>query len=311
MNIIETIDNSDNILLISHVNPDGDTLGSAGAVGFYLQQVEKSFDLYCVDSLSINFKYMGLDGFFIHPATLDTTKYDLIIAVDCADPLRTGIAEEIEKVKGKATIINIDHHGTNPNYGDINIVKADASSTCEIIYDLFQENNISINKDMATCLITGILTDTGYFSNAATTSSAIAASSYLMSRGVSQKIILDSVWKNQSLETLKFWGEIMSRLHYNEKSKVVTAIITPAEGVEKEIFEGFSNFLTIIYEADITLVLFQTPDGKVKASMRTTRDHIDVAKIAKRYGGGGHRKAAGFTVEGRVVEDGEGWRIVR
>jgi bifunctional oligoribonuclease and PAP phosphatase NrnA len=311
MNLVETINNSKKILLISHINPDGDTLGSSGAIGFYIErQLGKLVDLFCIDQIPENFKFLDIDQFYINKKMLDINSYDLIITLDCADMRRTGIEELLQTIKGKTTLINIDHHGTNPNYGDINIVDLETSSTCEIVFNLFKKHNLNLDKSISTCLLTGILTDTSYFSNAATTSQSIQASSFLMNQGVSSKEILESVWKNQKLETLRLWGQVLEKLHFNEEHQIVTAVIKGDAQIDPNIFEGFSNFLTIIHEANIVLVLSQLKDDLIKASMRTTKDHIDVAKIAKLFGGGGHSKAAGFSVPGQLLETENGWQIV-
>ncbi|MBT4722424.1 bifunctional oligoribonuclease/PAP phosphatase NrnA, partial [Candidatus Falkowbacteria bacterium] len=308
---METIKHANKILLISHINPDGDTLGSSGAMSFFIEkQLDKPVDLFCVNQIPQNFKFLNLEQFYISPERLDLNSYDLIIALDCADMRRTGIEEQLLQTRGKIPLINIDHHQTNPMYGDLNIVNADTSSTCEIVFNLFKKSNIDFDKNISTCLLTGILTDTSYFTNAATTSLSIKASSFLMNQGVSSKEILESVWKNQKLETLKLWGQVLEKLHFNKKHKIATAIINSQDKVDSNIFEGFANFLTVIYEANIILVLTQIEEKLIKASMRTTKENIDVAKIAAQFGGGGHSKAAGFSLDGQLQETATGWKIV-
>jgi len=307
--IIEKITHANKILIITHVNPDGDALGSAGALSFYFQnQLNKSVDLFCANAIPENLQYLNLEKFVIKENDLDLEKYDLLIACDCADMLRTGIAEKLSLAKNKTTLINIDHHGTNPLYGDINLVKI-ISSTSEIIFSFLQDCQAKLTPDIANCLMTGVVTDTSYFTNAATTPSSVAMSSTLLNAGANIKSIVNNTWKNQTITSLKVWGQVLSKLHFDEEHKIVTAIITEDEAINSEIFDGLANFLTTIYEANIIVVLRQQGEY-VKGSLRTVKDNIDVTKLAKIFGGGGHAKASGFSIKGKLVRLENGWKII-
>jgi len=315
------INSANRILLVSHVDPDGDTLGASGALAFYVQEsLGKEVSIFCIDEIPNIYAFLNLEKFFIKKQSLQLDQYDLIICMDCADPKRTGIEDELQKsnrecafsaTKNKTTLINIDHHHTNPFFGNYNLVEPKTSSTCEIIYKLFTKQNVVFSKNIANCLLTGITTDTTFFSNAATTSNAVSAGSDLLNYGANIKQIIKNVWKKQTLYSLQIWGRILTQLDYNEKHKTVTAAVTEKEEIGHEIFEGFANFLTMIYEADLILVLTQAQNNLVKASLRTVKDHIDVSVIAKKYGGGGHAKAAGFSVPGKLVKTKNGWAIAK
>ncbi len=306
---ISALENKKNILLISHRGPDGDTLGSAAALAFFLESIGKKVSLFCIHEIPPLLSFINLEKFILKE-NLDLKNFDLIITVDCADLPQTGIPEKFSSLKNKIPLINIDHHVTNPNYGEINIVDPRASATAEIIYNLFKKLNVSFTKEITTALITGILTDTTYFSNSATTEKAVAAASDLLKNGAKLRQVIQNTWCKHSPKSLKLWGKVLSELQYNPEHKIVTAIVPPEDSMEKaEIFEGLANFLTSIYEADIIIVLRQDSDNTIKCSMRTTKNNINVAKLAQKFGGGGHPKAAGYSFPGKIIRTEKGWQI--
>lgn len=313
--IFSLINQSHNILVVSHRKPDGDTLGSAGAWLVYLKEKNKQATGFCVDQIPTNLKFLLPQLPYRHDLeTLNLSHYDLVIIVDCGSKSQTGIESLLINRPAKTMVINIDHHYTNDNYGDINLVRHDASSTSEIVYQLFRSQNINISKDMTNCLLTGILTDTTYFSNAATTIESIRAASHLLNQGAKIKQITDHVWRNKDIASLKLWGKVFDRLIYNTKYQIAIAIITQEdvkmEKLPDDALEGLSNFLTSISEAKIIMVLTQTDNNTIKGSLRTTHEEIDVARLAGQFGGGGHRKAAGFTVKGKIQLFKDKWQIV-
>lgn len=306
---LSLLEDKQHILIISHRNPDGDTLGSAAAMAFYLESLGKQASIFCIHAIPELLAFINFEKFVLKEE-LNLKKFDLIITVDCSDLPQTGIPEKIETIKNLIPVINIDHHSTNPNYGDLNIVDPRASATAEIIYNLFKKLNINLSKEITTSLMTGILTDTTYFSNAATTEKAVAAAADLLSQGANLRQVIQNTWCKHSPESLKLWGKVLSELQYNPEHKIVTAIVPPDDSMDKsELFEGLANFLTSIYEADIILVLRQDKDNMIKCSMRTTKNNINVAKLAQKFGGGGHPKAAGFSLPGEIVQTDSGWKI--
>ena len=301
--IFDKLKSAKNIVIVCHVNPDADTLGAAASFFSYFKSLNKNIVCYCKDLIPNflkNFKEF-LD--VIHQ--MDQHKlnqFDLILTVDCGELKQTGLADIISSRNNNVFLINIDHHFTNDNFGNINLVKPESSSTSEITYDLFKNQKIKLDQNILNLLLTGIMSDTTFFSNAATTTTSLTISSELLKNGANIKSVLSSLWKNKDINTLKFWGKIFSRLEYNEKYGVVYTIVTQNDLKQNHLTEeaigGMSNFLTNLYQPNIILVLRETEDGKIKGSLRTTKDNIDVSKLAKILGGGGHKRAAGFTIEG-------------
>jgi len=309
--IFSLIKECKNILILSHRGPDADTLGSAGALAFYINSLpDKKVTIGNIDPVPTNLDFFDINQFYTNSEELNFFNYDLIITVDCGDTTQTGVAEKFLQVRGKITTINIDHHQTNPYYADINVVQP-AGATTELIYRFLKKHHIPITKEIGTLLLTGIITDTTYFTNAGTTKESMSIASELLRNKANIKKIIQNTWRNNSPEALKLWGKILSQLHFNEKHKIVTAVITKQDAILPEVFEGMANFLTTLYEANIILVMRESDDNIIKCSLRTTKDHIDVSRLAQKFGGGGHAKAAGFSITGKLEKIEAGWSVVK
>lgn len=311
--IKSAISAADNIAVIAHKNPDGDATGSLLAVDNFLNNINKQHTLLTPNSPSVQFDFL-INARPIEHNFLNLTNFDLIITLDCADEKQAGIENRLAEIKTKKIkIINIDHHLTNSRFGEINLVLSDASSTSEIIFSLLRAINSPIDENMATALMTGVLTDTSNFSNAATTFSSMKVAAELLKQGARMHEIMHHTLKNKSLGVLKLWGKVLLRLEEIPQSGIVVTVITLDDlkeaQVDKEAVEGVANFLNILSRTKAILVLREEQEGIVKGSLRTTDDQVDVSKIAKLFGGGGHKKAAGFTIKGHLVETDRGWRI--
>lgn len=308
------IKQANNILIVSHQKPDGDTLGANFALAHFLEDQGKNYYSFCLHPVPEQFKFLPLSYKLNNDAGFFNKDIDLLIVVDSGDLRYAGIDGLISNLKKDIKIINIDHHPTNDNFGHLNIVDSKASSTTEIFFYLFKEAGIKINIDMATPLLTGILTDTSNFSNPATTVEALNVSSQLLATGVSLNEILGNILKNQSISALKVWGEALSRLKMTESGLAVT-FITQKDldegGIDEEAISGMSNFLNNLGGVKAAMVLKEEAPDRVRASLRTSRDDIDVSRLAKMFGGGGHKKAAGFSVKGKLekLKD-NNWQIV-
>ncbi len=312
--IIEKLEEANNILIVCHRNPDADTLGAAAAFSSYIKDQLKNLYVFCTDPIPDYLNNFNQILNLSNNITQDyLNKFDLILCLDCGEIKQTGIADLITNRQQQIFVINIDHHFTNDNFGNLNLVDPVASSTSEITYKLFKNQKIKLTKQALDLLLTGIMADTTFFSNGATTQTSLSISSELMSNGADIKTVLKNIWKNKDVNTLKFWGEIFSRLEFNEKYGIAYTIITQDDLRQNKLTEeaigGMSNFLTNLYQPNIILVLRETEDSKIKGSLRTTKDNIDVSSLAQMLGGGGHKKAAGFTIDGNLKKIGDKWMI--
>jgi len=311
----DEINKADNILVIAHKNPDGDALGSMLAMGHFLTNENTNHTLFCLDPVPENFQFLPKSE---HITTdeqhLTKHEYDLVILLDSGDLEYAGVESHFRQLKGLPLVINIDHHGTNREFGHINLVHAKASSTAEIIYYFLDHLRFYIDRDVATCLLTGILTDTGNFSNLGTTPNSLEIASKLMATGAKVKEIFSYTWRNKTLNQLQLWGRALSRLKENKQTGIVSTVITQEDLKELNIdgdgTEGIANFLNSVEQAKAVMVLHEKPNNIVKVSLRSTDPDVDVSKLAKTFGGGGHKKAAGFTVKGKLKETESGWKVV-
>ncbi len=316
-NILAEINAASYVMLVMHQKPDGDTAGAALALAHYLDTIEKPHTCFCIDELSPGLRFLPgahkvtTDERHWHP---ETAGFDLVIVLDAGDLKYAGVADYIDALEHNHKIINIDHHATNAGYGHHQLVITDASSTCEIVHDLLDSID-ALNKEMATCLMTGLVTDTGCFTNLATTASAIDTAGKLLLKGVNMKQITDRTMQNRNASTLKLWGRALERLH-RDPNGLVTTVIRKSDieecGADTEAVEGVANFLNSLddeTDAKAIMVLTERGDGIVKGSLRTTHPLMDVSKIATLFGGGGHTKAAGFTIAGQIVEKDGRWLI--
>jgi len=302
------------ILIMVHQKPDGDALGSGLAFSEFLDTLGKANDFFSLGPIASSADFLpGRKKIKSDFGKIALSDYDLLIILDCGDLKQTGIETELRALPPNLPIINIDHHRTNENFGVLNILDPESSSTAEIVFALFETLNFPISKDAATLLLTGLITDTANFSNPATTFASLEAAGKLLSRGAKLGEISSNVLQNKSLDVLKFWGIILSRLSENKELGVVTTVITKEDldlaNLDEEALDGVTNFLNNLKGAKIVLVLKALEDGKIKGSFRTTTPGIDVSRLAKTFGGGGHAKAAGFTIPGKLVKIEGGWRI--
>ena len=289
------------ITLVSHPNPDGDTLGAAVAFAEYLEILGKEVKIFCLTPVPEKFGFLNN----IHLVSADPAVFlnmDAITILDCGDLRFAGVAETLKD--NPTMIINIDHHATNEKYGYLNMVKVGAASTTEVVYDFFKINGVRITPTMATALLTGLITDTDNFSNSATSYNSLTASSELLRLGANWTVIHHSLVQNKSIAILKLWGLILSRLTKRENTEMAYTYLTMKDliqyGINDDDVEGVSNFLNKLDGAKISLFIKETADGKIKGSFRTTDNETDVSALAKKMGGGGHKKAAGFTTVGTI-----------
>jgi phosphoesterase RecJ-like protein len=308
-------DDNQKFLLVAHERPDGDTVSATLAMARLLKTLHKQITVASSQGVPEVFKYLpdwrnAKNDFLIGD-------FDAIILIDNGDLKRTGYADRIIKAKSRGIpIINIDHHPKNDiwKYAKINLVDENASSTCEIIFGLFKKMEINLETDIATMLLTGIYTDTGGFQHVNVSAKTLSAASELMSRGAKLKNISTNISKHKSLSMLKLWGIALNRIIKLDDIKLVYSVITRTDienvGATDQDLAGVVNLISTIPDDVATLLLYETPDGKIKGSLRTESAKVDVAAIANLFGGGGHKRAAGFVIDGKLEKTGDGWKIV-
>lgn len=304
------IQGAKNIAVIPHRSPDGDAIGSALAMKFALQNIGKIVDTVCIDSPPKNTQFLPETELFIKE--LNTSKYDLIIFVDCGARYMSKFHEtHPEILDGSIDSINIDHHASNDFFAKVNIIEPKAASTTQILYRLYQKWGLEIDKKIATCLMTGLYFDTGSFRHNNTTPEVMKISGELLKKGADIKMISKYLFKTNSIEKLKLWGSALSKIRKNQKD-IVTSAITNEDysncNANSKDLEGVVDYLNAIPGSKFCILLAEDQKGGVKASMRTQSENVDLSKIAEIFGGGGHKMASGFRIEGEINEE-KHWTI--
>lgn len=300
---------STRVLLVAHKKPDGDTLGSSSSMLNWLMREQKDVTAFCVDQPPAAFRYLdNVHRYTTDPAVFDGA-YDVVIVFDAGDVRYCGIDAFLPRLAPGYLLVNIDHHVTNEQYGHLNLVLTDASSTAEIVYRFYEATRVHIDEHMATSLLTGLLTDTSHFSNAATNPRSLEAAGKLLAAGARVNDISRHLLFDKTILSLRVWGVLLSRLHHHRAYDVVTTYVLKRDGLQTDVVEGAANFLHgVIGDTDTILILRELDTGMVKGSFRSVRR--DVSKLARLLGGGGHKKAAGFAVAGRITETADGAQIV-
>lgn len=305
------IKQSNNILIATHEHPDGDAVASSCAMAEVLSLLGKKYRLYCYDKMNYQMDFLPhLDEFKNDYEKFD---FDLIITLDCGSVERTRLEKEILNRKKNQMVLEIDHHPKVKDYADLEIRDSQAAATAEILYYFLKANKIKINKNLANSILTGIMTDTGNFLYPSTSPETINIASEMLRFGARLPQIMENTWRNKSIASMKTWGKAMSNLQINKKYNLAFTVLR-AEDVPEEIsedeLEGMSGFLSNLDEVNGLMVLRQMPDGRIKGSLRTSKPNINISKLAQALGGGGHAKAAGFNVEGKIEKTKKGWQIL-
>lgn len=299
--IIKQIEKSESIVILTHESPDGDAVGSALAMKLALESLGKKPDVIIPEYAEI-FKF--LPGTQDIKESSDVEKYDLAISLDCATLKRLMGAEYFENA---ARTIVIDHHGSNSMYGDFNYVNPVSPACCEILAGMFDYYNINITKEIGSCLLTGIITDTGGFKYPATTAETFEFTADLLRKGVNVSDIYRRVLQTVSRAHFELAKRVMDRMEILEDGKVTFTYIDKKD--EEEVsakpgdHEGLVELGRDIDGVEVSIFIRQKEDGsdEYKVSMRST-EYVNVSDVCLMFGGGGHPRAAGATVPGTVEE---------
>ncbi len=289
---LELINNAHYILILTHINPDADTLSCGLALSNFMVENKINHKVFNkMDNLPRALDYLNR---FSHITNKLPKEYDLVIYVDCGDQKRPAV-EINEGVK----IINIDHHASNDNFGDVNLVDDSKSSSAEVLYQLFKQNDLKISPNTATCLYTGIYDDSIRFSTPRVEAETFAIAHHLCLCGANPSYIADMLTRRESLAKMRLLPLVLGSLELHDEGKIATIYILPqwlkTTGGEYRDVEDAVNMILSMAVVDIAILLRPT-NGKTRISLRSKND-IDISKIAAHFNGGGHKMAAGCTIE--------------
>ena len=300
--VVEEIKRGNRFLVISHTSPEGDAVGSTIGLSLALRAIGKEVTSFLEDPVPEVFRFLpGAD------AVTDTLGsgegYDAVFAVDCGDKKRLG--KQFNALDGWKTIINIDHHRTNDQYGDINVVDPDACAAGEMIFDLVQAASIEMTKGIAENLYVAIHTDTGSFRYSATSPEAFRKAGALVECGVDPWEISQQVYESYPLERLQLLSRVLGTLDRSDGGEITSMVVTRKTMEEfnatGELLEGFINFARSIKGVKVAIIFKEIEADNYRVSFRS-KGAIDVASVAHSFGGGGHINAAGCSVEGPLDE---------
>lgn len=295
--IKERLDRSRNVVVASHVRPDGDAIGSLLGLGLALRDAGKAVQMVLVDGVSSSFRHLeGSELILKEP----TGEHDTFVTVDCADFKRVG---KVFENFGQPDI-NIDHHKTNERFGKLNLIEPEEVATAAILTNHLPEWGYTITKPIAAALLTGIVTDTLGFRTSNTNPSALRLCAQLMETGVDMTELYMKALIKKSFPAARYWGAGLSKLE--QRNGIVWATLT-IEDRKKSGYGGnddadLINMISAIEGNKVGMIFVEQNDQHVKISWRALEPGVDVSLVAKHFNGGGHAAAAGADVPGLLTE---------
>jgi bifunctional oligoribonuclease and PAP phosphatase NrnA len=306
--VVDALRRHDRFLVTSHENPDGDALGSLLAMHLALRQLGKDSVMYLGGPAPLpgEYRFLALDE-LLRELPADRGER-VLVAVDCANESRLGPDPEV--LHGAPFTLDIDHHHDNTRFGDVNLVDAGASSTGELLVDVFGRLGVRITPEIAEPLYTALVTDTGRFQYANTTPKALRLAADLVEAGADVHKVFQGVYESVQFAKLKLLARALERAQVYEGGRLVISYLLRDDfgevGAAEPYSEGIIDYLRAVEGADMAALIREPPRGGTPArrvSLRSSLDELDVSAIARASGaGGGHRQAAGFSSDGSIEE---------
>ena len=299
--IADAMREHDRFLVVTHENPDGDALGSLLASSLALRQLGKDAVMYLPGTTPLPREYasMPLDDLVREPPADAAER--VLLAVDCAQEDRIGDEAAISRAP---LVLDIDHHHDNTRFGDLNLIVADASSTGEVLRDVFAELGVELTPELAEPLYIALVTDTGRFQYANTTPKALRLAAELVDAGADIHAVFQQVYESVEFAKLKLLARALDRAEVLEGGRIVVSHLLRADfaeaGASEPYSEGLIDYLRAVEGAELAVLIREQPSQGPhahKGSLRSSIDELDVSAIARRFGGGGHRQAAGFSTD--------------
>jgi phosphoesterase RecJ-like protein len=303
----EAIRGGERFLVTTHENPDGDALGSMLAMKLALDQLGKDSSMLLVGDAPLpgEYSFMPLDGLVRHVP--DDPSQRILLTLDCANESRIGPDPEVLQLS--PLVVNIDHHHDNSRFGDVNVIDARASSTGELLRDLFRELDIELTPAIAEALYIALVTDTGRFQYTNTTPKSLRLAAELVEAGADLHRIFQGVYESVQFAKLKLLARALERAQVYEGGRLVVSYLLRDDfqevGAAEPYSEGIIDYLRAVEGADMAVLIREPPrsGGPLhRVSLRASHDELDVSAIARKSDGGGHRQAAGFSSEASIDE---------
>jgi phosphoesterase RecJ-like protein len=301
--VIEAIRQADNILIASHVFPDADAIGSQLALGNIFESLGKSVFYYCQERVSSMYEFMP-GSELLSKNLPDVDRFDAAVAVDCGDRYRLG--DKMAELLKVHPFLVIDHHAGHKDFGDISWVEADRSSTAEMVFDLAMALGADVSYNAAFCLYTAIVSDSGSFRYEATSAYTFQVAAQLLNLGVMPSEVAGKLFDNFSVNRLRLLEKVLGSLKLYSEGRIAVITATnemfEAAGAQREDTEEFINLPRALRSVKVAAFLKVTLDGYIKVSLRA-KGECDVSRVAMKYGGGGHRNAAGYRIKDKALAE--------
>jgi phosphoesterase RecJ-like protein len=304
--VVAALREHDRFLVVTHENPDGDALGSLLATTIALRQLGKDVAMYLAGAgaLPREYAFMPLDGLLRElPADMEERT---LVAVDCAKADRMG--PDTSPIDRAQRVVNIDHHHDNSRFGDVNLIVADASSTGEVLRDVFAAVGVELTPEIAEPLYIALVTDTGRFQYTNTTPKSLRLAAELVEAGADIHAVFQQVYESVEFAKLKLLARALERARVLEGGLIVVSYLVRTDfaevGAAEPYSEGIIDYLRAVEGAELAALIREPPrdDAERRVSLRASIDELDVSAIARAFGGGGHRQAAGFSSEASIDE---------
>jgi len=294
--VLENIQSRKHFLVTSHTRPDGDAVGSSLALALVLRKMGKTAEVVLGDSVPVIYKPLPQADSIVHSSHVNG-KYDAAIILECDSVTRT-------RLQGLENhfLINIDHHATSKPFADVNWIDPGACAVAEMVFRLAQAAGVKITPEIATCLYTGVLTDTGSFSYSSTNAHTFDLAKRLVEHGADPARIAHNIYFSSPTSKMRLLGAALSRLHREGALAwmSVTRDDMDRTGALEEDCEGLVNYALGIAGVEVAAFFRETPDGRVRVSIRS-KGAVNVADMAEKFGGGGHACASGFSLAGPML----------
>jgi len=305
--VADAIRSHDRFLLVTHENPDGDALGSILALKLALDQLGKDSVMYLYGDAPLPVEYSFMPLAELRRRLPDDWRERVLIAVDCANEARIG--PEAEPLEGAPLVLDIDHHHDNTRFGQLNLIVPNASSTGEVLRDVFAELGVELTSEIAEALYIALVTDTGRFQYSNTTAKALRLAAELVEAGADVHAIFRRVYETVQFAKLKLLARALERAQIYDGGRLVVSYLLKSDftdiGAAEAYSEGIIDYLRMVEGADMAALIREPTrsDGPARrVSLRASNDELDVSAIARKSGGGGHRQAAGFSSDASLEE---------
>ena len=300
--VAEAIRKANTIAVISHVNPDGDTIGCATAMRLGLLALGKEVTLFCDGKIPDNLQFLPGADLFQHPEE-NTQDFDLMLSVDVSDEKRMGSCTALKKVSRMTA--QIDHHPTNPQFMEINSVDGDAPAACLLLREQLEILGVPLTREIAACLYTGISTDTGNFAFASTNAECFRVMSELMEIGLDLAKMNRILFRVKSREQMKLLGRALESMVFRGNGKIAVMKLTQLDFADShalsEHADTIVNYGLDTIGTEMALLAREAEDGNIKFSLRA-KEPMRVDDVAQHLGGGGHPQASGITMSGGLED---------